>query len=480
MNKKSRVYVALSAAVALSLLGGDYSSATTLKQAIDKTLKTNPQILQAAKNREAVEFELRQARGLYLPSVDLEAGVGRRRLASPSSGGLTSDHDDLKPSDVSLTITQTLFDGGARRSEVEKQASRVDGASFRVVERSESLALEVVQSYLEYILQTEIVAAAAQNRNFHQQMLSDINEGIKGGALTDADSLQGRERLEAAKARLVEANQELEQTKIRYLAVVGEPIANPQVPGSVAKALPRTLDDAIVIAAKNSPRIFSANADIDAADADVKGSRANYLPKVNFEVSASTGNDINGDYGNTNDVQARVVARWNLFRGGIDTAREQEQIRRASEQRYNLAQTHREVEEAVRSAWNERKNRSELAGTLGQQSSTNAQLVSSYREQFKVGQRSLLDVLDAQNTRFNTSVLAQTARFAALFAEYKILAASGNLVKTMNLKPIEQGEGYARQEFSVPATAAQPKYVEVDSRQSAGVPFDLLAPIRSQ
>ena len=78
MNKKSRVYVALSAAVALSLLGGSYSSATTLKQAIDKTLKTNPQILQAAKNREAVEFELRQARGLYLPSVDLEAGVGRR------------------------------------------------------------------------------------------------------------------------------------------------------------------------------------------------------------------------------------------------------------------------------------------------------------------------------------------------------------------------------------------------------------------
>ena len=155
--------------------------------------------------------------------------------------------------------------------------------------------------------------------------------------------------------------------------------------------------------------------------------------------------------------------------------------RRASEQRYNLAQTHREVEEAVRSAWNERKNRSELAGSL--LASSRRPTPSSFRpiaEQFKVGQRSLLDVLDAQNTRFNTSVLAQTARFAALFAEYKILAASGNLVKTMNLKPIEQGEGYARQEFSVPATAAQPQYVEVDSRQSAGVPFDLLAPIRSQ
>ncbi|MDO9418472.1 TolC family outer membrane protein [Pararhizobium sp.] len=452
----------------------------SLKQAIDQTLKTNPQILQAAKNREAVEFELRQARGLYLPSIDLESGVGRRRLASPTSGALNSDHDNLSPSDVSLSITQTLFDGGARRSEVERQASRVDGASFRVVERSESLALEVVQSYLEYILQTKIVAAASQNSSFHQQILGDINDSIQGGALTDADRLQGNERLQASRARLVEAKQELEGTKIRFLSVVGEAISNPQVPGSVAKQLPHTLDDAIFIAVKNSPRMSSAEADIDAADAGVKGARAAYLPKVNLEASATTGDDVGGDQGNTNDVQARVVARWNLYRGGIDVAREQEQIRRAGEQRMVLHQTRREVEESVRSAWNERKSRGELSRVLAQQSSTNGQLVSSYREQFKVGQRSLLDVLDAQNTRFNTAVLAETARFAALFAEYKILAAAGNLVSTMGLKPIDQGDQYARQEFAVPATVQESNYVEIDSHQSADLPFDLLAPIRSQ
>src|SRR5262252_7768873 len=97
----------------------------SLQQAVEKTMKTNPQILQAAKDREAVEFELRQARGLYLPSVDLESGTGRRRLENDTTGGLTSDHDWLSPSYTSLTITQTLFDGGSRAAQVAKQASRV-------------------------------------------------------------------------------------------------------------------------------------------------------------------------------------------------------------------------------------------------------------------------------------------------------------------------------------------------------------------
>ncbi len=480
MFKSKSIIAVLSATVALNFSFFVDANAMSLQQAIEKTMKTNPQILQAAKDREAIEFELRQARGLYLPSVDLEAGIGRRRLSNSTTGTLSSDHDYLSPGDVGVTVTQTLFDGGARKSQVDQQASRVDGASFRVLERSEALALEVTQDYLEYMLQNQIVAAAKENVSFHSTMVGDINESIKGGALTDADRLQGSERLQAARARLREALEELEATKIRFMKAVGEPIVNPVVPPSVAKYIPKTLDDALFVANKNSPRIYSANADIDAADAGVRGARANYLPKVNLEGTARVGDDIDGDVGNTNDYQVRVVARWNLYRGGIDVAREQEQIRRSGEQRYALAQVQREVKESVSSAWNERASRGELSGILGKQSSINNQLVGSYREQFKVGQRSLLDVLDAQNTRFNTKVLADTARVASLFAEYKILAASGNLLQTMKLKPLDDTSAYARQEFAVPATAQNPGYAEVDSHQKAGMPMDLLAPIRQQ
>lgn len=455
------------------------AAAMSLEQAIEKTIKTNPQVMQATQNREAVEFELRQARGLYLPSVDLQASTGQRRLSNKSSGTLRSDHDHLSPNEVGLTVTQTLYDGGNRRAQMDLQASRVDSASFRVLERSESLALQAVQDYLEYLLQTQIVATTKQNVAFHNTIIGNIEQSIQGGALTEADRYQGVERLQAAQARLREAQEELEATKIRFQETVGEPISNPKMPPSLAKYLPKTSEDAVLIALANSPRISVANADINAADAGVRAARSTYLPTIDLQGTARVGDDIDGDDGNTNDLEVGVVARWNLYRGGIDIAREQEQIRRAGEQRYAHSQAQREVRESVRSAWNERVSRRDLAGILSQQSQTNERLVSSYSEQFRVGQRSLLDVLDAQNTRLSTRILADTARFASLFAEYKILAASGSLLQTMKLKPVEQADAYARQEFAVPTSVEDPNYAKRDSRQNAGMPLDLLAPLRN-
>jgi outer membrane protein, adhesin transport system len=471
--------VVLSAAIATFLLSSS-AYALTLREAVTEALTSNPEILQAAENREAIEFELRQARGLYLPTLDLESSIGIRRLDSPGRRSLGTGGDDLYPRDVGLSLRQTLFDGGARRSEVERQAARVDGASFRVLERSEAIALAVTQEYLEILLQAEIIAAARENAGFHQQILGDIAQSVVGGALTEADRIQGQERLISANARLKEAGEELEAAKIRFQRLVGRPLGTPKYPGSVAKLLPRSVDAAVVMARQANPRIAASGADVDAADSLVRGSNAAFLPTLSLEGRARVGTDIDGSNGYTSDLEAKVVARWNLYRGGRDIAAKQERIRRAGEQRQVLAQVHREVEEAIRSAWDQRAKRAELAALLRDQAATNARLVSSYREQFRVGERSLLDVLGAQNTRFNAAVLAQTAAYASLFAEYKLLAATGMLAKTLSAATKEQGEAYARQEFRVPAAPAVPEYERLPSRQIADSPLDLLAPVRQK
>lgn len=456
------------------------ASALTLKEAIAVAVESNPEIGQAIQNREAIEFELRQAKGLYLPSIDLEGSAGVRRLDNSSRRGREKHEDSLYPAEASLVITQKLFDNGARRAEVDRQASRVDGASFRVLERSEFIGLSVVQDYLEYILQARTVVQAKNNLAFHQSMRAEIREGIQGGALTDADLQQAEERLYAATARLQAASEELETAKIRFFKTVGKPLVNPSKPASVAKALPRSLDDALGIARRNNPRVHMVSSDIDAAAALVDAARANYGPQIVAEGRARAGHDIDGDEGEANELQAKVVLRWNLYRGGIDQANEQEQVRRVSEQRLALNQAQREVDEAVRISWERRFRQAELAQTLYQQMLTNDKLVKSYREQFKVGQRSLLDVLDAQNTRFNTEVLYDTAAYASLFAEYRLLAATGQLLATMNVVPAKQADAYARAEFNVPATADTETYARMPSRQVNNLPFDLLAPVRQK
>ena len=169
--------------------------ALTLKEAMAVAVESNPEIGQAIENREAIEFELRQAKGLYLPSVDLEASAGARRLDNPDRRALSIDNDALYPAETDLTVTQTLYDSGARRAELNSQASRVDGASFRVLERSEFIGLSVVQDYLEAMLQASIVVEAKKNLGFHQGILGDIRQGIAGGALNEADRQQAEERL---------------------------------------------------------------------------------------------------------------------------------------------------------------------------------------------------------------------------------------------------------------------------------------------
>ena len=439
------------------------ASAMTLSEAVGATLSSNPAILQAGENREATEFELRQARGALLPSVDLEAGYAERRLKSPTTGGL---YRNLDPAYATATLSQKLFDGGVTRSEIARAAARVDSASFKVEERSEMLALETVQAYLEYLLQSEVVRISQENLAFHQRFLDDINQAIEGGTLTDADRLQGIERSEAASSRLVQANEELDAAAIRFLTLVGEPIGNVTTPVSISGAIPVSLENAIGVARLNHPALMASRADVDAADAAVRGARGQYLPTVNFEVSATAGEDTTGFVGENESLQAGVVARWKLYAGGMRAANEQEKIRRASESRYGLELAAREVEQTLRMAWSERTNQSELARTLSRQSDANDRLVSSYRDQFTVGRRSLLDVLDAQNSRLNTSILAKTSEFSAMFAEYKILAAMGELVNIMEGQYIAQSEAYARDAFDVKQAPDTLAYERDESRQT--------------
>jgi adhesin transport system outer membrane protein len=425
-----------------------------LKEAIAVAVESNLQISQAAQNREATEFELRQAKGLFLPSIDLESSVGADLLNNATRRAIDEGDDTLAPAQVGVTITQKLFDGGNRRAELRRQAARVDGASFRVLERSE------------------------ENMSFHRRILGDISASISGGALTEADRQQAQERLLGATARLKQAREDLEASKIDFFKLVGKPLVAPSMPPAMSGAIPGTLDAAIDLARRNNPQVHMARADVDAADALVDKARANYLPEIDLEGSARAGNDVDGVDGRTTELGARVVAKWNLYRGGIDTANEQEQIRRASEERYALHEVFREVEDAVRTSWSRRIMQMDLEQTLRSQAATDDRLVSSYRQQFRVGQRSLLDVLDAQNTRVNTDILAMTSQYAVLFANYRLLAATGKLLPALNLKPVSQAAAYARKEFNVPPTAATDTYARTPSHQTNDLPFDLLAPVR--
>jgi adhesin transport system outer membrane protein len=439
---------------ALSVLGlaaAPGASAMSLRDAVQIALESNPEIGQAEQNREATEFELRQALGLYMPRVDLEASSGIQMLDSPSRRALGTSSDPLYPTQLGIVATFDLLDGGYRDSERDRQAARVDGASYRVLERSEYIGLQIARVYFQVVLQQQVLALTQDNVAFHQGMLSDVATAIESGQLTEADRFQAIERLASAKAKVTEAGVQLEAARIEFAKYVGLPPKDAVQPPRIGKHLPASLDQAIEMARKANPRVMLANADIDAAAAVVEQSKSGLGPKLSLETRAATGLDIGGTEGLTNDLSARLQLRWNIFDGGIKSAEVQESTRRETEAMLVLDQTFREVEEAVRTSWLSMKTQAALAESYDEQAKASADLVSAYRDQFSVGKRSLLDVLDAQNTRFNVQVLYDTARFSVYFSEYRLMAASGVLLPYMKLSPPGQAEAYAREAFDTPS-----------------------------
>ncbi|WP_240233116.1 TolC family protein [Devosia lacusdianchii] len=404
------------------------AAAMPLRDAVQIAMESNPEIGQAVQNHDATGFELRQAIGLFSPRVDLEASAGVQLLDNPSRRALNISGDALFPAQVGLVATFDLLDGGFRDAEVARQSARVDSASYRVLERSEYIALQIVRVYYQVLLQQQIVGLTRENVGFHEAMVTDVASAIESGQLTEADRFQSIERLAASRARLTEAGVELAAAQIEFKTLVGMMPGPVSAPPRAAGAIADSLEIAIAKAIINNPRMLTAGADIDAASALVDQAESAFSPKLSLEGRVATGYDISGSDNMTNDASLRLSMRWNIFDGGIKEAQVQEEIRRESEAKLVFDQTVREVEQAVRESWLRLKSQAELANVYQQQLTSSSELIGSYREQFNIGERSLLDVLDAQNTRFNVQVLQQTAQYSVMFAEYRVLAASGDLL----------------------------------------------------
>lgn len=447
--KISALGTQIASALALVFIASPASAQSlSLKDVIAVAIDTNPQIHQAEMNKQAIEFELEQAKGLYMPRVTLEASAGVRRLENEFRRSNGTANQEMYPLEAQVRAEQTLIDFGRRRGEKTRQAARVDGAGLRVLERSEFVALQTARQYLDVLLQQRVVAAAEDNLTFHNGLVQDLAGGVQAGSISVADLQQAQERSKAAAVRVSEAAEALETAKINLLALSGLQVNDVQLPPAFTEKLPLNLNDAIGLTRTRHPKVLEAIADVDAANADAAKNKGDLAPTIGLELSGRIGDDIDMYRGETNDLQAKAVMRWAIFDGGINRAKYQEYVRRASESRFRMHQVMREAETDVRSAWNSKNTQTNVLRDLTDQAASTDELLLSYRDQFSVGRRSLLDVLDAQNTRFNVQVRAEIARFSEIFAQYQVLAATNSLLDAFELSAPASHRVSARQDVN--------------------------------
>lgn len=371
--------------------------ADTLQDAVNATIKTNPDILAAVNERLAVSEEINQARAGYFPTIDLAIGTGWEETDSPATRAAGGHHkESLNRDEASLNLRQMLFDGMATKNEVRRQTARTDSRAYSVYSAAENTALEAVEAYLNVLRRQQLVDLANTNLEAHERTHDQIKLRSDRGVSRKADLDQSLGRVALAQANLVAEQNNLVDAGTEYLRIVGSTAESLTEPESPLSMIPATLDEAIDQAIGNHPTLKSAEADIESANAQHDTAQSPFFPRVDFELGTTADNNIDGVSGHNNDTTAMFRLRYNLLNGGKDKARRQETahlINQAAEIRNN---TRRQVEQSMRLSWSALQTVNNQMGYFQQHVESSEKSRDAYQQQFSLGQRTLLDLLDSE------------------------------------------------------------------------------------
>jgi len=408
---------------------------TSLREAVGAGIRTNPEYGIVSANRRATDEELNQAKGLYLPSIDVRADTGYEYTDNPATrSGTDDDTESMWRYQAGVTLTQMLFDGFETRFENERQMARVLSASNRVREAAELNGLSVVEAYLEVLRQREILKIADENIKQHMSLLDQIKDSASAGRTTNADSTQADARLNSARATAADVRAALRSAEADYIQQVGRSPENLQFPPTPSEALNADVESAVKTSLHQSPTIDIYEADFKVAQAETEKTKSVFYPQLDAQLNARNGNDLNGIEGEDTSASALVVLNWNLYRGGIDTARTREHINRESQAKETRAKAARGIENDVRKTWATMVAATERQTEFEAQARSNADVVVAYKDQFDLNRRTLLDVLDSQNELFVSRTNAVNARYVNTFAVYRLIALKGELMKTIGVE----------------------------------------------
>ena len=419
-----------------------------LVKAVQKAVISNPEVQARWHSFTGAKAERDTATAGYRPQIDFNLGVGKENQTYP---GPTTYLTDYTRTNGSLTLTQMLFDGMFTSSEAKRLGYAKLTRYYELLEATENIGLEALRAYADVARYTELVEEAKANYVEHKQTAQHIEERSGAGVSRRVDLEQANGRLSLAESNLLTEVSNLHDVTARYIRIMGEapPIKMPALPeGLRLKSIPGSAADAMKTGLVNSPTINAAYENARSAQAQIDSRKAAYSPRVDFRLREAWGNNVNGWGGHSNIKVAELVMNYNLYRGGYDLAREKQAIEYQYQARDLQEKACRDVRQTLAIAYNDVQKLHEQLKYLDLHRLSTEKAREAYRQQFDIGQRTLLDLLDTQNEFFLSSRAYIDARYNKLIAEARTLASMGQLNAAMGVErpdmPSAQDSGQDR------------------------------------
>jgi adhesin transport system outer membrane protein len=425
-----RTHAALALALLLWATG---ASAEPLRSAVESAVTTNPEILAAEAEARGAAYEVLQLQSEYIPAVRLYGEVGPQYVNDPSNLS-PEDNQDWKISrTLGIEAEVVLFDGFRRANLVYASAARVDGNIYRLMDASETMALNATEVYIDVYRHRGLVAAAEANLERHRAIAAQVAELVDGGRLPLSDRLQVEDRVRAAELALIEVRRALEDANARYARIVGRPPSGPMsVP--VLSGLPDNSTSLVASAVQRSYRVRVAETELNSAGYAQEIVEADRAPRVTLNAGGRYGEDVDGASGADNDLYLALRFNWTLYQGGR-TPQSRALIEARSKAMSDRNVAIREVRELAERTWNAYRANGQAARVLADQLASSQSLVDQFRSEFEAGTRSLLDVLEAERVRFDVEFEKLSADASYAFATYRLLAVESRLAQHFGVAP---------------------------------------------
>jgi len=427
MNKV-RTLVALAVLAALPHVAAA-AVPDALRDAAQKAVVTNPEVQASWHAFRAAEAEQRVARGGYFPQLDLSAGVGRERLKRPGSST-----DEFARNSAVLSLNQMVYDGFFTRGEVGRLGYAKLARYYELVEVSEGAALEAVRAYSDVLRYRELVRLAQENYVQHRQIHDQIGERAGAGVGRRVDLEQAAGRLALAESNLLTEVSNLHDVSARYLRIVGEVPPGelaPLAPQASLGNLPASTGEALRDAFVSSPALNAAVENVRAGQAQIESRRAAFQPRLDLRARQSLDRNFEGVSGVTRDGVVELVASYNLYRGGADQARLRQSAEALDQARDLREKACRDLRQTLSIAYNDVQRLVEQLRYLDQHQLSIEKARGAYRNQFDIGQRTLLDLLDTENEYFEARRAYVNASYDQLIAQARALNGMGRLMTAL-------------------------------------------------
>jgi len=413
-------------------------STSPVVQSVQKTIEGNPEVAAKFNAFRASNDEIDVAAGAWKPHLDATGAAGRR---SYENTGSLPREPRFNQAGVRLELSQLLWDGLGTHNEIERLGHARLERWFEFLDATEQFGLEAAKAYYDVVRYRKLVALAEDNYVQHKLSFDQVQSRVNAGVGRGVDLEQVVARVALAQSNLVTERANLHDVTERYIRLVGAvPPAENVSAVSMARPLPATETEAMRLAALQSPAVAGAIENLRSARAAVAARKSPFQPRVEARAQGATGHNLDGVLYQRHDVGAQIAVTWNIFNGGADSARERQYANLLTQAENLRDKACVDVRQAVSVAFNDVRKLNEQLGYLDRNVVAIQKARDAYRQQFDIGQRSLLDLLNSENELYTAKrsyVLAEEDLASAIARTY---AGMGTLVASLGLKRPEAQE----------------------------------------